>query len=231
MELSKQQTAALFAFVEKKGVRYIDVQYELVDHLASAIEDQLRQNKEMSFKEALQKVYGQFPITGFDSFLREKENAMFTYWRRKMGTILLQYFSFPKLLMVLMLSILYGTIACIQGKWAIILCVAICLLGFISSFYTNYLGSYSNTTKYLVLNKYMQVIGKGTLSMAPIAISTFLVNNINEGPLSFQDPWMYFVIGYCVLSTVLVHASIFEFPKILVKEIQNKYAHLKIKLA
>ncbi|MFZ1455121.1 MAG: hypothetical protein WAT46_03705 [Saprospiraceae bacterium] len=41
-QLTMEQIETLFSFVKSKYVRYIDVQYELVDHLASAIEDEMQ---------------------------------------------------------------------------------------------------------------------------------------------------------------------------------------------
>lgn len=37
-QLTEEQIADLFLFCEENGVRYYEVQIELVDHLASAIE-------------------------------------------------------------------------------------------------------------------------------------------------------------------------------------------------
>ena len=56
-QLSKEQIDDIFNFVKSKYVRYIDLQYELVDHLASAVEEEMEQDQELNFSSALSKVY------------------------------------------------------------------------------------------------------------------------------------------------------------------------------
>lgn len=229
-ELSKEQIAELFAFVEKKGVRYIDVQYELVDHLASAIESELEKDNQMGFKHALQKVYGQFPISGFDTFLREKEQAMFSYWRRKKWNILAQYFSLPKLILTFLIVIFYVTLTNIHAQWSIAFCVLSSTIVFIYSIAILYIRPYKFTKKYLVVEKYFQVIGGGAIGSSPIILASYIVNLVPNGPLTYSDSYFFLVMIFCVLSTILVHASVFEFPNIIAQEINNKYAHLQIEL-
>jgi hypothetical protein len=78
--LSKEEVNKLFKFVESKYVQYLDVQYEIVDHLASAIEEKQSKNSELSFEKALNKLYSEFPITGFAAFVSTKQSAMSVFW-------------------------------------------------------------------------------------------------------------------------------------------------------
>lgn len=70
--LSKEEIQKLVHFTEKKYVDFYDVQIELVDHLASAIEDELRNDQNLTFETALDKVYGRFGIFGFDEVKSRK---------------------------------------------------------------------------------------------------------------------------------------------------------------
>ena len=94
-QLSKEQIDELFKFVKSKYVRYIDLQYELVDHLASAIEVEMEQDKNLTFSAALSKVYARFPVTGFTHFVAQKGAALVSYWRRRWFQIFKSYFSIP----------------------------------------------------------------------------------------------------------------------------------------
>ena len=228
IELSKEQIAMLFTFVEKKGVRYKDVQYELVDHLASAIEEDMNADKNLNFEAALKSVYSKFPITGFDKFLREKEKAMLSYWRRKIGSITMLYLSLPKLVMTVTLSLLYGFIASIQSKWSFDLCIFISSIGLLYIIITSSLISKNHVKKYLVLNKFTQATSG--FIFFPLGVSPYLNDIVPNASLSYTDWQIYFVVVFCTLSTVMVHASVFEFPKIIKQEIENKYAHLGIRL-
>ncbi len=47
--MTNQQLDQLFAFTQKKGVRYYDLQVELVDHLAERIKGEMEQNPAYEF--------------------------------------------------------------------------------------------------------------------------------------------------------------------------------------
>lgn len=108
-QLNEQQIDHLFDFVGSKYVRYIDVQHELVDHLASAIEEEMEASGS-TFESALQSVYGRFPITGFASFVAEKEKGMRRYWRLRQFAYLKTYFTFPKVLMTMAIFLVSWTV-------------------------------------------------------------------------------------------------------------------------
>ncbi len=99
MHLSEGQIEHLFEFTRKKWVKFEDVRYEIVDHLASGIEEYMAADAELSFEAALKKVYAKFPITGFVHFVAEKNEALRKYWRRKFLTLVLSYFKLPKVIL------------------------------------------------------------------------------------------------------------------------------------
>ena len=70
--LTDEQIEALYAFVKSKYVDYYDVQLELVDHLASEVEQRKAANPAVSFDTALQQVYGGFGIFGFSDVVAAK---------------------------------------------------------------------------------------------------------------------------------------------------------------
>jgi hypothetical protein len=115
-QLDTTQIDALFDFVRSKYVRYIDVQHELVDHLATAIEEEVA-DTDVSFETALNTVYGRFPITGFATFVSEKEKAMRRYWRLRQFAYLRTYFTLPKLIMALAIFMVSWTIFGLDITW------------------------------------------------------------------------------------------------------------------
>jgi hypothetical protein len=96
MALSDPQVEQLFAFTLKKSVRYYDLQVELVDHLASSIEEEMADDSNLSFDQALQKVYNRFGIFGFAKVVQEREAALLRsnrkIWLKAAG----QFFNIPK---------------------------------------------------------------------------------------------------------------------------------------
>jgi hypothetical protein len=100
-QLTSDEVQYLFDLVRDREVKYIDVQHELVDHVASAVEEEMALNNTWTFVQALNVVLGRFPITGFAYFIQEKEKAMKAYWRSRQWAHLKTYFTFPKIMMTL----------------------------------------------------------------------------------------------------------------------------------
>ncbi len=73
---TKDEIEQLHLFCKKHFVKYADVREELVDHLASAIEEQWESNETLSFDKALHNCYKQFGATGFRKVISEKEKAI-----------------------------------------------------------------------------------------------------------------------------------------------------------
>jgi len=98
MALTKEQIEELFAFTEKKFVRYYDIHVELVDHLAERIEEELEANHSLSFKLALAKVYNGFGLFGFAKIVQQKEAEVIKtnnrIWRQEVKS----FFTIPKII-------------------------------------------------------------------------------------------------------------------------------------
>lgn len=105
-KLSPEEIDQLFAFCQKHYVPQYDLQIELVDHIASSIEEQWETNSSLSFQEGLKKSFGQFGIFGFSKIKKQKEKEL----RRKYSRLFIQYFidfyRWPKALLTISLTIL-----------------------------------------------------------------------------------------------------------------------------
>ncbi len=102
--LDKNQIEHLHKFVVSKGVKYKDVRIELVDHLATQIEELLDKDSSISYDQALKKVYQGFPITGFYLFVKNQEDAMMKYWQTRMWIYIRRFLGPPKVLLLLLLT-------------------------------------------------------------------------------------------------------------------------------
>ena len=76
MKLSPQQIEKLFVFTRQHYVEYYDLQLELVDHLANAIERQWQENLKLTFDQALNSEFKKFGIFGFQDVIEKKQKAM-----------------------------------------------------------------------------------------------------------------------------------------------------------
>ncbi len=74
--LTDEQIDALFNFVKSKYVDFYDVQVELVDHLASEVEQRMAASPDVPFDAALQQVFREFGIFGFLEVVEQKGVAV-----------------------------------------------------------------------------------------------------------------------------------------------------------
>ena len=73
MKLSDNQIEQLYQFTCQHYVEYYDLQTELVDHLANAIEAQWEENPKLSFEEALLLEFKKFGVFGFMEVVEKRE--------------------------------------------------------------------------------------------------------------------------------------------------------------
>jgi hypothetical protein len=104
--LTTEQIQYLYKFCEKKGVRYYDLQTELVDHLTEAIEAKMTHDPQLSFDEALMGVYKGFGITGFSRVTAEREAALTKSYNRARWRYFKAFFTYPKVAVSLLLFFL-----------------------------------------------------------------------------------------------------------------------------
>jgi hypothetical protein len=100
-QLSETQINSLFLFCEQEEVRYYDVQIELVDHLASGIEQKCAQCSEMSFDEALWSVFDDFGPAGFSRVKDMKERALYKKYNKVQWSHIADFFKLPKVILTL----------------------------------------------------------------------------------------------------------------------------------
>lgn len=104
MKLTEAQIEELYAFTRKKYVEYYDVQTELVDHLATSIEEKMSTSN-INFETALQQIYAQFGIFGFSELVEKKGIEVVSKNRLFFRKSFIEYFKLPKFLLLLMLLV------------------------------------------------------------------------------------------------------------------------------
>ena len=107
MALTQTQIEELFRFCEKKLVRHYDLQVELVDHLASRIEEELEANSNLTFEVALQNVYSGFGLFGFAHIVREREQTLYKQHNKIYREEVKRFFTLPKALLTISLVLLF----------------------------------------------------------------------------------------------------------------------------
>lgn len=107
MKLTPKQIDRLYQFTRQHYVEWYDLQTELVDHLANAIEAQWKENPKISFEDALQVEFKKFGIFGFMEVIKEKQIALGKKYKKFVWNELVQFFTIPKIIFTLLLTLLF----------------------------------------------------------------------------------------------------------------------------
>ncbi len=108
--ITTEETNQLFEFCRKHYVPQYDLQVELVDHLATAIEEQWKENHEISFDTALYGTFKQFGISGFSKIKAQKQKELARKYNLLILKYLLDFFSWPKIILTTALTLVLVTI-------------------------------------------------------------------------------------------------------------------------
>ncbi|MDP3180982.1 MAG: hypothetical protein Q8M67_04155 [Bacteroidota bacterium] len=101
-KLTPEEIEELHEFCIYRSIWHYDVQVELVDHLASAIEDLWVNNSKLSFQDALYEVDKKFGShLGFVVIRQEKEKALRKKYRRLLWHFVADFYKFPKIMVTL----------------------------------------------------------------------------------------------------------------------------------
>lgn len=99
MKLSPEQIERLYRFTREHYVEWYDLQTELVDHLANAIETQWQEYPKRSFEEALQIEFKKFGVFGFMDVVEKRQAAMNKRYNKILWHHFKEFFTIPKVIM------------------------------------------------------------------------------------------------------------------------------------
>ena len=106
--LTEEQINRLYKFCVQHYVRYYDVQIELVDHLANAIEAKMEADKKLDFESALRSVYAGFGVMGFSKIITEKTAAVSKQIWKNNWKYFREYFTIPKIAFTMLLFCMFA---------------------------------------------------------------------------------------------------------------------------
>ena len=98
MKLTTQQIDHLHQFTRQHYVEFYDLQTELVDHLANAIEEQWQENPKISFEEALQIEFKKFGVFGFMDVVEKRQAAMNKKYNKIVWNHFKTFFKLPQII-------------------------------------------------------------------------------------------------------------------------------------
>ncbi len=98
-QITQEETQELFNLVERHAIKYYDVQIEIVDHYASAIEEIWENEPDLSFLDAQKRVYREF--WDFKTLEEEKRKALIKKINKRIWKTFSSWMKLPKLILTL----------------------------------------------------------------------------------------------------------------------------------
>lgn len=220
--ITSEETEKLFEFCRQHFVYHYDLQVELVDHLASSIEEQWNGNPDISFNTALLNTFKKFGISGFSKIKVEKQKELARKYNLLLWKFFLEFYRWPKILMTLAGTMVLFTLLRMVNNiaWVIVPYFALLVLAAFYYFYfvtPKKLKIQTVPGKKFMLLEYVNQIQMAVvlLSQTPIAafnISRFLhIHSINQ-------PWVLMAISFFIVSLNIVFYGMFFFVPEKIKE-------------
>lgn len=217
--VTNEQIKTLFTFCEKHSVKYYDVQVELVDHLASAIERKMNSDSKITFENALEAVQRGFGARGFTYLIEEKQKIAKTQSRKLFYRLFKDQFRWPKIITffssIILIFLLLSTHPVANGYFwfAIFWCGPVTILFKMSQLllFTGY-----SRKKILIIN----FSWISSLAFMPgIVLGLIRYNNISTieyARVNFLTPYVIF-LGLSVITLIAIWQTLSSVKETLYK--------------
>lgn len=215
-KITEVEINQIFDFTKRHYVEFYDVQVELVDHLANAIEEQWKENPNISFEDALQNEFKKFGVFGFTGLVEQKQTELHKYYNKMLWKEVLKFFSIPKVVITVLLYLSvfyilknYGTLGEI-----IILALLIALFTYFMIDGLRHVFKIKRTQKNQGRSWLIQSVAQSAFSLPTIGITGAYYTFINR---FFEENYNFTNIGFHFLSAFFVFQMIctFVFYKVL----------------
>lgn len=216
IKLSDNQVEYIKDYINRCGIRYLDVRLELVDHMASAVEADM-QADQIGFNQAFVRQQQAWTVAVREKFVKEKEKQLRKYWYRRAWTYIKRFFQPPTIFFLIITTVLLhhtlintGLIDTVLGYVSIasdsafyIYILVLCFLRF----------KLSNDPDALLINQ-------GYYN----SISGLWCSVIFLGAFDFFNPLVsipYLFSFSLVMTIILTYAGLFVFPRWLRAEVRS----------
>jgi hypothetical protein len=212
MKLNTEQIEKLYQFTRQHYVEWYDLQTELVDHLANAIEQQWQENSKISFDDALQNEFKKFGVCGFMDVVEKRQASLIKRYNKIVWKLFKSFFSIPKFIITfLAVFLIFKLLINSENNAGIIIQTVL----FISVF-VFLITSIYNHVKYNKLEKksgrkwlFKEIIFKYgdylTLLNVPIQLTVLVENNLQ---INFYIAMLFslFIVSVYLISYIILFA-------------------------
>ncbi|WP_319591307.1 hypothetical protein [uncultured Draconibacterium sp.] len=231
-QITQEETEQLFQFCRRHYVYHYDVQIELVDHLATAIEGQWEQNTKLSFDEGLKNSFKKFGIYGFSKIKSQKEKELRRKYNRLLWHFMLDFYRWPKVITTFVctlgLFLLFQLIE--QSRWIILGYLVLLTVG--TMFY--YFGIHIKTRlkikpgkSFLLADQYNRASQAFVLV---INLPNFCFHTFNLlDSHSIQNTWLLLGLSFFMVAfSVLLYGQLFYLPKKIKEHFIEQFAEFAL---
>ena len=230
MKLTTEQIDQLYAFTKQHYVEYYDLQTELVDHLANAIELEWESNPTLSFETLLNKEFKKFGVFGFMDVVEEKQKAMAKRYNNWVWNHFKAFFELPKIIgTVLLIAALFYFLKFNENN------IKIIKILFVIQFAVVFFGLVKqrllinkkelNPKKWLLEKTIYSCGNFGGMFTLPLNIGTIISNNITHATNSFA---LFGMSCFFVCCGLFFYIILFEIPSKAQEYLEKTYPEYKV---
>ncbi|WP_319229645.1 hypothetical protein [Draconibacterium orientale] len=231
-QITNEETDQLFQFCRRHYVYHYDVQVELVDHLASAIEEQWEENPELSFDEGLKNSFKKFGIHGFSKIKSQKVKELRRKYNRLLWHYFLEFYRWPKVITTFVctlgLFLLFQVIEksiWIIGSFMLLLFIGVILYHFLI-FKKAKIEAIPGKS-FLLVDQYSRVTQTYSV-IAQLPNISFQTFNI-LGLKSIENIWILLGLSFFMVAlTVLLYGQLFYLPKKIKEHFLEQFAEFAV---
>lgn len=226
MKLTKDQIEQLKKLISYKGYPEVDVQYEILDHVACKVEELIEENPKLSLPDAFQKVHASFGIFGFseleESYKKMIEKRLWGYYWNELKQLFTSYrIIFP----LGLLFIFFQSSALLQDSKAwILMMIGFLFFSFIWMVirYWNTHKKYKKYASFMASNSVFQILNFGVIVCTQGHSFAYRQQGVQEGLFAKV------LIGAILVSISFLFISIFILPRVLDRSIADTEALIKV---
>lgn len=218
-QVTKKQIQALFDFTKSHRIRYYDLQSEVVDHLASAIEAKWADNPALPFQKALEEVYADFGIYGFGKLEQEKREILQTKIRRNIWKYVKSFLTPPKVLLTFTLIFLWYQCLCQIGSGIIMVNGTSFALGILFSILL-----YLKRRKEKVLfESFLEI--HSFYAWSGSVFYLYYIPLYNNADFTISSPIMLLIIATVHVLLLITLVGIYQYLDEMIDVVKRRYPH------
>jgi len=226
-KLTEEEIELIYDFCYERNVSEYEIQAELVDHLASAIEENWKENPEISFFDNLFEIYRQFGTDGFQTLTKSKKRAFQKQYNYLFLKFLGSFFQLPRIIFTFAFSFfLFAIIRHFDAREPVMFSIQ----GFSLALYLWYILFYFPRRLTIKVKKEQQFLFVNyinTLKSLSSLLITCSINTVNIGFRHFKVPntvWFDFSLSFTVVMLFIVgYAFMFYMPKLMKQHFTKQF--------